>query len=58
MKVVFIIILFVLILLALSSGISKVLLMPQEVEFFGKYGFSNPPLLDDRSKRTTALPCL
>jgi len=45
MKVVFTIILLVLILLALSSGISKVLLMPQEVEFFGKYGFSNPLLL-------------
>ena len=31
--------------LAISSGITKVMLMPQEVEFFGAYGFSNPILI-------------
>ena len=35
----------ILVLLALSSGISKTLLMPQEVEFFGKYGFTDPILI-------------
>ena len=32
-------------LLAVLSGITKVSLMPQEVEFFGKYGFSNAGLV-------------
>lgn len=39
------IILAVLILLAVSSGITKILLMQQDVEFFGKYGFSDPILV-------------
>jgi hypothetical protein len=45
MKAVSAIILVVLILLAVSSGITKVLLMQQEVEFFGRYGFSTPLLV-------------
>jgi hypothetical protein len=45
MKTVSTIILVVLILLAVSSGITKVALMQQDVEFFGKYGFSNPVLI-------------
>ena len=31
----------ILILLSFSSGVTKVLLMPQEIEFFGSAGFSN-----------------
>jgi len=27
--------------LAISSGVTKVMQMPQDVEFFGRYGFSN-----------------
>ena len=41
MKVVYMIILVVLILLAVSSGATKILLMQQDVDFFGKYGFSD-----------------
>jgi len=35
----------VLTFLAISSGITKVILMQQEVDFFGKYGFSDPILM-------------
>jgi len=45
MKAVSTIILLVLIFLAVSSGVTKVTLMQQDVEFFGKYGFSNPNLI-------------
>ena len=45
MKAVSIIILATLTLLAVSSGITKILLMQQDVEFFGKYGFSDPILI-------------
>jgi hypothetical protein len=45
MKAVSTIILTILILLAVSSGITKILLMQQDVNFFGKYGFSNPILI-------------
>ncbi len=45
MKTVSTIILVVLIFLAVSSGFTKVALMPQDVAFFGKYGFSNPILI-------------
>ncbi len=45
MKAVSIGILAILALLAVSSGITKILLMPQDVDFFGKYGFSNPLLI-------------
>jgi len=38
-------ILAILTLLAVSSGITKILLMPQDVHFFGKYGFSDPLLI-------------
>ncbi len=45
MKAVSIIILAILTLLAVSSGITKILLMQQDVDFFGKYGFSDPILI-------------
>jgi hypothetical protein len=45
MKAVSTIILVLLILLAASSGITKIMLMQQDVDFFGKYGFSNPILI-------------
>ena len=45
MKAVSMIILAILTLLAVSSGVTKILLMQQEVDFFGKYGFSNPILI-------------
>jgi hypothetical protein len=45
MKAVSTIILAILILLAVSSGITKILLMQQDVDFFGKFGFSDPILI-------------
>lgn len=45
MKAVSTIILILLTLLAVSSGITKILLMQQDVNFFGKYGFSDPILI-------------
>jgi len=45
MKAVSIGLLAILTLLAVSSGITKILLMPQDVLFFGKYGFSDPLLI-------------
>lgn len=45
MKAVSIGILAILTFLAVSSGITKILLMPQDVDFFGKYGFSDPLLI-------------
>lgn len=45
MKIFFYIALVVLVFLAVSSGTTKVLLMPQDVEFFGQYGFSDPILI-------------
>ena len=45
MKTVSTIILVVLVLLAVSSGITKVALLQQDIDFFGKYGFSNPILM-------------
>lgn len=41
MKVAYTIILVILTFLAVSSGITKVLLMQQDVDFFSQYGFSN-----------------
>ncbi len=41
MKILLQINLIVLALLAISSGITKIMLMPQEVEFFGGIGFSH-----------------
>lgn len=45
MKIVIAVLLAILCLLAISSGMTKILLMQQEVEFFGRYGFSNPMLV-------------
>jgi len=45
LKYVSIVILVILIFLAVSSGVSKTLLVQQDVDFFGKYGFSNPALI-------------
>ena len=45
MKIVSTVILVILVILAVSSGATKVLLMEQDVAFFGKYGFSNPILV-------------
>ncbi len=45
MKVTIKIILTLLVLLAISSGITKIMLMPQDLEFFGKYGFNNFTLI-------------
>lgn len=38
-------ILVILVFLAVSSGITKIMLMPQDVEFFGSYGFTNTILI-------------
>ncbi len=38
-------VLVVLVLLAVSSGVAKIMLVQQDVEFFGKYGFSSPVLI-------------
>jgi len=45
MNLTFKIILVVLIFLAISSGITKIMLMPQDARFFGAYGFSNAMLI-------------
>ncbi len=45
MKAVQIAVLGVLVFLAVSSGVTKVMLMEQDVAFFGKYGFTNPLLI-------------
>lgn len=45
MKVFVNIVLVILLLLAVSSGAAKVLLMPQDVEFFGRYGFTSSILI-------------
>lgn len=45
MKVALAILLAILTVLALFSGITKIALMPQDVEFFGHYGFSNAMLI-------------
>ena len=39
------IVLVALVLLAISSGVTKVMLMPQEIAIFGKYGFTNALLI-------------
>jgi len=44
-KYISIIILVILIFLAVSSGITKVTLMQQDIDFFGKYGFTNSILV-------------
>ncbi len=45
MKVAYIIVLVILTLLAISSGVAKVLLVQREVDFFGQYGFSKSALI-------------
>ena len=45
MKILIRLILAILVFLAISSGITKIMLMEQDVEFFGKYGFTNPILI-------------
>lgn len=35
----------ILVFLAVSSGVTKIMLMPQDVEFFGNYGFTSPVLM-------------
>lgn len=45
MKIVLNIILAILVFLALAAGVTKIMLMPQDVEFFGKYGFTNSILI-------------
>jgi len=41
MEVLFKVVLVFLVFLAVSSGITKIMLMQQDVEFFGAYGFTN-----------------
>ena len=45
MKILHNFILIILVLLAIASGVTKVLLIPQEVDFFGAYGFNNTHLI-------------
>ena len=45
MKLVWAVVLAALSLLAVASGLAKILLTEQEVEFFGKYGFSESMLM-------------
>ena len=45
MKIFFYAVLIILALLAIASGTTKILLMPKEVAFFGKQGFSNMALI-------------
>ena len=45
MKIVSNVILAVLVFLALSSAVTKIMLLPREVEFFGQYGFTTPILV-------------
>lgn len=45
MKIMYKVLLVILVFLAVSSGLTKVMLMQQDVEFFGKYGFTNPVLI-------------
>lgn len=45
MKIASMIVVVLLMFLAMSSGVTKIALMEQDVNFFGKYGFSNPMLI-------------
>ena len=44
-KIGFAIVLALLTVLAVASGIAKIALVPNETEFFGRYGFSDPLLM-------------
>lgn len=45
MKIFYYTVLVILVFLAISSGFTKIILMEQDVEFFGKYGFTNSILI-------------
>ena len=45
MKIAFAVLLVILTFLAVSSGVTKIMLLQQDVEFFGRYGFSNTMLI-------------
>ena len=45
MKLFYYIVLAILVLLAVSSGVAKVMLMEREVEFFSQYGFTHSILI-------------
>ena len=45
MKIIHYLILAILVFLAVSSGVTKIMLMPQDVEFFTKFGFTKPLLI-------------
>ena len=45
MKIAYIAVLAILVFLACSSGATKIMLMAQDTDFFGKYGFSNAMLM-------------
>lgn len=45
MKIFSTILVVLLVLLAATSGITKIMLMQQDVDFFGKYGFTDPILV-------------
>ena len=45
MKIAFAVLLAILTFLAVSSGMTKILLMQQDVEFFGRYGFTHLALI-------------
>ena len=45
MKIFFNIVLVLLVLLASSSGITKIMLIQREVDFFSQYGFTNTILI-------------
>lgn len=45
MKIAYSVLLVLLTALAILSGIAKIALMPNDVEFFGRYGFSNSMLI-------------
>lgn len=45
MQILFYVLLILIVLLAIASGVAKILLMPQEVAFFGELGFNNALLI-------------
>ena len=45
MRIASILVLVLLIFLSILSGVTKVALMPEDVDFFGRYGFSDPMLI-------------
>ena len=45
MRIASTLVLVILVFLSIFSGVTKIALMPEDVEFFGMYGFSNPRLI-------------